>query len=228
MPIIGIIAEGETDQAVIRNILIGLGIDSADIRDLRPEYRKDEGDLAFEGGYKGGTLQGVKNDCLERIEFDIFFGVLDTFIIIQLDTAECEDSGIGILRPPNKKSNLSYGTELRQNAVNKIDEWLDNNYKDKLLYAITIEEMESWILTIYLNEGKDKNRDTMTSADPKKKLQDELRRKNINNKGCIDAKAFFDKQTVDFKKKKILDLCISRNKSLQEFTESVKDKLNLK
>ena len=37
MPIIGIIAEGETDQAVIRNILIGLGINSDDIRYLRPE-----------------------------------------------------------------------------------------------------------------------------------------------------------------------------------------------
>ncbi len=227
MPIIGIIAEGETDQVVIRNILIGLGVDSDDIRYLRPENRKDLNDLIFEGGYKGGTLQGVKNDCLERTEFDIFFGVLDTFIIIQLDTAECEDSGIGILRPP-KLDNLNYASELRQNAINKVNEWLDNRYEPRLLYAITIEEMESWILTIYLNEGANKNKDTISSINPKKKLQNELKRKNITNKGCIDAKAFFDKQTVDFKKKKTLNLCISRNKSLQEFTESVKDKLNLK
>jgi hypothetical protein len=227
MPIIGIIAEGETDQVVIRNILIGLGIDSDDIRDLRPENRKDLSDLTFEGGYRGGTLQGVKNDCLARTEFELFLGVLDTFIIVQLDTAECEDSGIGILRP-TKLNNLNYASELRQNAVAKVDEWLDNNFKDKLLYAITIEEMESWILTIYLNEEKDKNKDTINRINPKEKLQTELNRHKITMKGCRDAKEFAKKQSWSFRKMKNLNLFITRNKSLYDFTESVREKLKLK
>lgn len=218
MPKIGLIAEGETDQAVIENILIGLGIESADILPLRPKYRADQTDK----GYQGGTWQGVKNDCLERVELDKFLQIADNdWIIIQIDTAECEETNFGVLRPA-KLDNPHYASELRQNVINKVNEWVDNNYENQLLYAVTIEEMESWILTIYLNE------DTVQRINPKPKLENELRRKNITNKGCKDKKAFFDKQTVDFKKKKTLNLCISRNKSLQEFTESVKDKLNLR
>jgi hypothetical protein len=224
MPKIGIIAEGETDQAVIENILVGLGIDAADVIPLRPKLRKDKIDKA----YQGGTLQGVKNDCLERIEFDRFFQIADNeLIIIQLDTAECEDTDIGIVRP-SKENNPNYASELRQNAVAKVDEWLENNFKDKLLYAITIEEMESWILTIYLNEEKDKNKDTINRINPKEKLQTELNRHKITMKGCRDAKAFAEKQSRDFRKGKNLNLFITRNRSLYDFTESVKEKLNLK
>ena len=215
MPKIGIIAEGETDQIVIENILIGLGVESADILPLRPKYRTDETDK----GYQGGTWQGVKNDCLERIEFDRFFQIADNqLIIIQLDTAECEETDFGVLRP-TKENNANYASELRQNVIEKVNTWLGNHYANKLLYAITIEEMESWILTIYLNE------DTVQRINPKPKLQAELTRKNVTNKGCRDKRAFFDKQTIDFRKKKNLNVFVARNKSLFDFTESVKAKL---
>lgn len=215
MPKIGIIAEGETDQIVIENILIGLGVDAADVIQLRPKYRTDETDK----GYQGGTWQGVKNDCLERIEFDRFFQIADNeLIIIQLDTAECEETDFGVLRP-TKENNANYATELRQNVIQKVNTWLDNHYENKLLYAITIEEMESWILTIYLNE------DTVQRINPKPKLQAELTRKNVTNKGCRNKKDFFDKQTIDFRKKKNLNVFVARNKSLSDFTESVKAKL---
>jgi hypothetical protein len=196
MPKIGIIAEGETDQIVIENILIGLGVDAADVIPLRPKYRTDETDK----GYQGGTWQGVKNDCLERIEFDRFFQIADDeLIIIQLDTAECEETDFGVSRPM-KENNANYASELRQNVIQKVNTWLDNHYENKLLYAITIEEMESWILTIYLNED--------------------------TNKGCRNKKDFFDKQTIDFRKKKNLNVFVARNKSLSDFAESVKAKLS--
>lgn len=40
---------------------------------------------------------------------------------------------------------------LRTNVVHKINQWLDNNYIDNLAYAITIEETESWLLTLHEN-----------------------------------------------------------------------------
>jgi len=42
---IGIIAEGTTDQAVLENILKGLGYDESDIIPIRPDLSMDETDF---------------------------------------------------------------------------------------------------------------------------------------------------------------------------------------
>ena len=210
----GIIAEGSTDQAVIINILKGLGIDSSDVIPLRPDLQVDETDRVFQ--FRGGTWQGVKNDCLEKTELESFFEVADNnFIVIQLDTAE--DFGI---TKPQKTGNPKYASQLRTQVIELINKWLSGDFAEKLLYAITIEEMEAWILTIYLNQ------ETTTFADPKQRLRNELDRKNITRKGCRNDSDFYDKISKDFRKNKNLEKYSLNNLSLLSFVNSVEIILN--
>lgn len=142
---IGIIAEGTTDQAVITNILKGLGIDTSNVIPIRPDLSFDEIDKNFENTKTIGTWQGVKNSCLSKEDFELFFFDADNqHIIIQLDTAEANHADFDVIKPD--KTNPNYATILRSNVIDKIHEWLDNEYIDNLLHAITIEEIEAWIL----------------------------------------------------------------------------------
>ncbi len=220
---IGIIAEGTSDQAVITNILRGLGLDGSDILPLRPDLQEDETDKNYKiSEYKGGTWQGVKNDCLEREEsvFEDFFWVEDNrFIVIQLDTAEAGDKDFGVIQPDKKAEN--YSTELRKNVIEKINEWIENQYEDELLYAVCIEETEAWILTIF------QTTDTSKSADPKKKLLEVEAPKNKKTKQKSKEKLshYYDRLTKDFRKSKKLKQFAKRNQSLADFIAQVQEKL---
>jgi hypothetical protein len=210
----GIIAEGSTDQAVIANILKGLGIDSSDVIFIRPDLQSDETDKNSKFGFKGGTWQGVKNDCLARTEFENFYQIADNqFIIIQLDTAEAGEVDFGINKP-TKENNPDYALQLRNAVIEKINSWLSGNYTDKLLYAISIEEMEAWILTIY------SDRETTASADPKSKLTYELK-DDFDRKSYRNDHEFYDKISKDFRKKKELLKFSKKNSSLKIFIETV-------
>lgn len=102
--------------------------------------------------------------------------------------------------------------------MKKINAWLEENYIDRIYYAISIEEMEAWILTIFIQAN------TTFSIDPKKKLfapNGELRKKNIDNKGCRDDADFYDKITTNFRKKKLLNDFALRNGSLNDFIKSL-------
>ena len=166
---IGIIAEGNADLAVIENILATRGIDSSQIIALRPELRVDEYDRNnpnIQNERTFGSWTNVMKDCKdkERAVFEKFFFIeTNKHIIIQLDTAETDKYEVS--RPLNNKKDETYFTQLRQNVINKISEWLENNYQEQLIYAIAIEEIDAWVLTIYTNGRTD------NITDPKSKLR---------------------------------------------------------
>lgn len=163
---IGIIAEGQADLAVIENILATRGIDSSQIKALRPELRVDEYDLNNpETSNKRifGSWTNVMNDCKDKVVFEEFFFLeANTHIIIQLDAAETDK--YNVTRPNNKKGE-TYFIQLRLNVIDKINEWLENKYKGQLIYAIAIEEIDAWVMTIYTNK------ETNNATDPKNKLR---------------------------------------------------------
>lgn len=211
---IGIIAEGTTDQAVITNILKGLGIDTSMIVLIRPDLKTDEIDKNFENTKNIGTWQGVKNSCISKEDFELFFTDADnTNIIIQLDTAEANHADFNVIKP--NKTDPQYATKLRQSIIEKIHEWLDNEYTETIFHAIAIEEMEAWILTIYINTN------TITSANPKNKMWKEIKKNKINNKGCRNKGEFYEKISSKFTKRKLLLQYANKNQSLNDFINEV-------
>ncbi|RKZ53663.1 MAG: hypothetical protein DRR16_01730 [Candidatus Parabeggiatoa sp. nov. 3] len=213
---IGIIAEGTTDQAVLENILKGLGYDESDLIPIRPDLSMDETDKQFYNVDTFGGWEYVKKDCIERTKLDEFFMIADNqSIIIQVDTLEINESQ-SLIKKPQKQNNPNYAQELkayaqtlRQSVIDIINGWLENNYQEKLFYAICIEEMESWILTIHTQK------DTLHAANPKETLKYVLKGKlSVGDKACYKA------ISKAFRKRKKLLFYSQFNDSLEAFLDS--------
>jgi hypothetical protein len=223
---VGIFAEGRGDLAVITNILKGsINIDRSDIRYELPEFDKDQTDLSMmaEGQFSSWTV--VKTVCQERYKIDNFFNTpieQELFIVLHLDTAERHLEEYNVLEPVKNPAldSKEYCNQLRNNIIDKVNEWLENLYPGEIAYAIAIEETDAWVLTIY-DKG---NIDTSAYQDPKKRLNDELNRVlSQKEKNILRAKVFdkYDQLSSDFRKKRKLSICMSKNESLKLFCESL-------
>lgn len=224
--IVGIYAEGRGDLAVITNILKGaLGIDRSDMSYRVPEFELDQTDLSTMPVEQHSSWTVVKKVCEEKTLIDTFFDSpieQVSFVVIQIDTAERHLEDYGVTEPVKTRDIdlKEYCSQLRSKVVDKINSWHDDLDGDKVTYAIAIEEIDAWVLTIY-DKG---NKDTSIYSNPKKALNDQL---NIilskKEKGVLSAKAFdkYDWLSSPFKKKKILKACMDKNESLKLFCKSL-------
>ncbi len=213
---IGVISEGHADRAVITNIITGLtGIDRSNIEAIRPIYNYDETDKALISAKAFSTWSVVKEECEKRELIDGFLAFEgQNFVVIHIDTAEAEMYGI---KRPDKKS-ATYCEELRELVVKQINTWLKMEMSDQILYAVAIEEIDAWILTIY-----DQN-DSTASAKPKEKLSRILGKKGINSTSNYDNFLVISKPLS--KEKEIRQgNFLSYNCSLNDFFEEVKVKV---
>jgi hypothetical protein len=171
---IGIIAEGKSDLAVIRNILRGkIRLDSSNMTFLQPELDFDETDLYNMSKEQFSNWELVKQTCVDKNKLADFFSVEEErYIILQIDTAEAEEINYEV-EISEKHANPDYSSILRDNVIDKINEWLENQFSEQIFYAIAIEETEAWVLTLYT----DQERDTCRHNDPKDELNRVLNRK---------------------------------------------------
>lgn len=213
---IGIIAEGHADRAVIENILTGLtGLDSSCFIALRPSDLIDETDKAKKHPSTFGSWTHVKAECETRQLIDPFLLIEDQeFIALQIDSAEAHLYGV---TKPNSRTK-SYCFELRELIVDKVNEWLVDDLSDSLLYAIAIEEIDAWILTLHENHASSK------FLDAKGRLSRVLRRKDINSTSNYHN---YQSLSHEFSKSRAYrtDTYLSRNCSLKAFCVEVTTKV---
>jgi hypothetical protein len=222
---IGIIAEGRGDLAVITNILKGwLGIEFEFIQFLRPEYALDETDRYEMSKAQHSNWELVKQECTEGPLLDDFLNSPideERRVVIHIDTAEAELPGYGVSRPP---SGRGYAAELHKRVSTKLDAWLKGRGTGRIRYAIAVEETEAWLLTLYLDK------ETSTSRNPKNALERELNQSNRHSRAERkqlfqlkdgNAYAFHDKLSRDFRKRRTLEDCATRNPSLRLFLEAL-------
>ncbi len=223
---VAIYAEGRSDHAVITNILKGyLNIDQSDIQYDLPEYHLDQTDMAQMQVKEFSTWTVIRENCINSEKIDTFLNSCDDdgFVIIQIDTSERNEPGYNVSLPRKHGMQLTnYCIELRDNVINKIKEWLGNNYlNDKFYFAIAIEEIEAWVLTIY---------STANSArfnDPKRALNRELRRQLSNREfnKIFQQKTFrkFFELTRKFRRRRDLINFANNNESRRLFLVSLDD-----
>jgi hypothetical protein len=223
---IGVISEGVEDQGVIKNILIAVAksmhID-LDVKAMRPSLSSDATDLGNPNNTTIGTFQGVKNACISKYDYERFFLLEDSsFMVIQLDTAEIDKNGLSFVRPV-KNDNPNYATELRNLMIAEINQWLDSEeYEVGTLYAISIEEMEAWCLTMFENE------DTVQFMEVKNRLSNHLTKKDLTYKKLKldpvrNKSLYFETITKkhNFHKIKELKAFAQKNQSLNDFVISL-------
>ncbi len=220
---VAIFAEGRSDAAVLTNILKGwLGINRSDIDYRVPELDFDESDLYQMRINQFSNWTIVKQNCLEQTQFHNFFNSTENahFVVIQLDTAERHSIGYDVTEP-SKTNTPQYSQSVRANVIEKVSEWLGNQYSDKLAYAITIEETESWLLTLY-EQG---TIDTAKYNQPKERFWEQIFPKfSLKEKNYLKNQPSYQQYlalTKVLSKKKSLQDCCNRNLSLRLFCESL-------
>ncbi len=232
--VFGLIAEGRSDCAVIRNILYGLNLIDTDndLLFLRPEFEIDATTQSKEIPIKESAFSNwtlVKKDC-ETTKLKGFLLTDNIFleerkIILQIDTAECEETGYEVQRPNKNQEN--YSELLRTNVIRKIQEWVtDKEVIKDLLYAVCIEEMDAWVHVLY------ENKDTSKSINAKEAFNKCLKKLRTTNKSFAKKEHAIKNRTLlekydfyssDFEKiqKKKIKVKIKNNRSLEQFIESL-------
>lgn len=227
---VGLIAEGKSDLAVLYNILeCVLGIERSQIKPIAPDLYADETYInkteIEKNAFSNWTI--VKQHCKDKEEIDRFFNEnplgQDLILIIQIDTEERNLKGYEVAEPAKSKTK-KYSEILRENVIQKIEEWLEIPY-DNILYAITIEETEAWLLALH----PDRKNDTADYNDVKAKLFSELnkrlKKKEKNILKQKDAFVKYDTLSKSLGKQKVLKTARTKNRSLDLFCASLEENL---
>lgn len=220
---IGIIAEGFADANVIKAIVKKLlGYDGADMRVLRPEEAFDETDLQ---AMNFSNWQLVLESCKDGEFLGAFFDSLegDAILIVHVDTAERGQAGYDVNEPQRTKGvdYATYSEQLRQNVIQKINALIAEPYREKVVYAIAIEETDAWLIPLFEN----KTGDTASHVRAKETLAKLISADKKLKKAFVDT----EHKSLDYVKlgkelTKELRRCRGRNKSLDLFCVDIESK----
>lgn len=220
----GIIAEGKADIAVIKAVLKALkGVDGSDIVQLRPSEQYDETDLN-EMNFSNWNL--VLKSCEDKCLLQSFFDVLaeDALLVVQIDTAERGEVGYDIPEPLRTKDTdwKEYGERLYIAVKNRISDIIPESYRDKVAYAIAVEETDAWLIPLFDASC----RDTAQYANPKERLHYLISRIDgkKRNKYINTDKKNLDYDYIAKDMRKGLKSCRQRNRSLDLFCSDIENK----
>ncbi len=223
----GIIAEGVADISVIRGILkYLLQADGTDIYPIRPKETIDETDAA-EMRFSNWEL--VMRTCADTDILSAFFDSFeeDGVIIVQIDTAERGEANYNVPQPA-RTGNMdwtAYATTLRQAVKEKMEQYIPDRYKSRMVYAIAIEETDAWLIPIF---GKT-NADTASYANPKERLQSVINTLGNKKKKYINTrKGHLDYAEIAQQFKHALPACRKFNKSLDLFCTELENSITPK
>lgn len=218
---IGIIAEGHADVNIIKAVIKTLtGIDKEDMVSIRPSEQRDETDnksLNYSNWYD------VLQTCSDANLLTAFFDVLeeDAIMVVQIDTAERGSQNYGVPEPQRTGSMdwKIYSDSLYAQVKTRINSLIPQPYREKVAYAIAIEETDAWIIPLFAN----KYSDTSSIATPKEHLQKLIK----GNKAYVDtAHKNLDYEKLGKAMAKKLNSCRSANQSLNLFCLDIESRLS--
>lgn len=228
MTTFGIISEGPTDQIVLENIVCGY-FNDADLNEnihfIQPlRDNTDKYGIAEQGGWFNVFEYCKSRRLLESFE-------QNDYIIIQIDTDRTEDKNYDV-----KKTNsegIKYSPEeLIGKVIEKFQQIFSMTFEEKyilfknrIIYAICVEEIECWLLPLYYD---DKTQSATNNCIYKlnEKIKNEfgfyIDPENKSKRGKE-----YDKLSISYSKNKILLASYKKNISLKVFIESLVS-LNIK
>lgn len=213
---IGIIAEGFADANVIKAIVKRLlGCDGSDIRVLRPDEAFDETDLnAMNFSNWNLVLESCMNDEFLGAFLDGLEG--DAIMIVHIDTAERGEKGYDVHEPvrTGRMDYAEFSMTLRENVMHKIEALIAEPFRDRISYAIAIEETDAWLIPLFEN----KKGDSASHTHPKETLQALIGADKKRIKAYRDTThGSLDYAKLGKELSQSLAECRSRNKSLDLF-----------
>ncbi len=144
---IGILSEGLTDHAVIKQVLLGFFEEDADHLQLNSSFPPETTALGepIEGGWavlKQRLLEGHHRLALQ----------FNHYLVIHIDTNVCEEVGYGVSRRDPVTGAQRDPGALRSAAIERLKEWLGDDFceahGDQVLFAIAVNSIECWLLPL--------------------------------------------------------------------------------
>ena len=220
---IGIIAEGFADASVIKAVVKKLlGCDGSDIRVLRPEEAFDETDLR---ALNFSNWQLVFESCRDTTFLSAFFDSLEgeAVLIVHVDTAERGLPGYEVNEPVRSKGvdYTAYSETLRKNVMDKVCSLIAEPYRDRIVYAIAVEETDAWLIPLYENKAGD----SASHVRAKETLSKLIGADKKRERAFVDT----ERKSLNYVKlgsalAKDLSQCRKRNKSLDLFCVDVENR----
>lgn len=208
---IGIVSEGVSDYRVLNHI-ISRYLKESDVYTIPLNPKQDKGkQIGFSG------WQGVLNYISGTDEKNLFVEALKEdceYVVVQIDTDVCAEYGVEHLRDdlPQLWKNV------RDNLFNRIPADFDKN---KLIFAISIDETECWLIPFIDDNKKNcENIDRCVNLVNKSIMKQNLfiDRDNKNSDGAKSAYDYILKQK---KKPKDIKECSEYNYGFKKFIEQL-------
>lgn len=154
MAVFGLACEGPTDQITLENILMGVfeEIDDSDIAFVQPYLDKSDANAKKA---EGNWLRLISYLGMNRFEDDL---AANDYLIIQIDTDIAEEVHADIVVKDADGKRLPDET-IVENAVSRLIAAINANdpnmyakYEDKLIFAITINSLECWLINTFIDD----------------------------------------------------------------------------
>lgn len=217
MAIFGLITEGPTDQIVIKNILIGL-LDDDDLLVTRLQPTFDETDINSVPSH--GNWHKALQYCESQYFKDAVLSI--DYVIIQIDSDVFKTQQMPQEYQINLAPNISPEetvTIIKEKIIDLIERTFYENYNQKIIFAISVDEIECWLLPIYYQNQVAKASKTTGCL---KALNDKL---ITEEKFTIDKKKknkdYYQKASKKYLKHKELIRLYALNPSLKIFVEDI-------
>jgi hypothetical protein len=211
----GLVAEGSSDHSVLKNILIGLfGNDVfEEITELQPDFGASNDEPAKEFGGWYNVFQYCRSQDFAKAFDDI------QCLVIQIDTDVSEHTHFDIKQTDESGKKLTpevlvqkVREKFEQIITDEFGQIFLEKYQDRILFAISVDEIECWLLPLYYT---DNTKSKTNNCDFK--LHEKA--------GKFEKKSIdYDKVSREYRKNKTLMKSYQENPSLKIFVETVLSK----
>ena len=227
LPTIGLITEGETDQYILRHILIGYFNDpDLVVRNLQPTADETDADsMSAFGGWVN-----VFNYC----QPEFLEGALkrNDFIVIQVDTDVSEQKGFDVAKLDENTKRIPVSDlvvrvieRFKHVFLTDFESSFFEKHKNRILFAISVDSIECWLLPLFYSDNAQTSINNCLF-----KINDYLRKNKErpipeDKKGAIPI---YRKISKPLAKNKVLNGCYPNNPSFKIFIENeLKTKISL-
>ena len=211
----GVIAEGLTDQLVIRNILLGFFQDEEPVINPVQPLPATADAPAPPGGWTLVFNSLKSGDPEKALQFN-------DYLIIQIDTDMQEELGFDV---PKREGGKELSTPDRvvrviDRLAKEIDEACYAAYRDRILFAVAVDTIECWLLPLLYNDKKAaKTKGCLSAANAAIRKSDKK-----GGLAARDGKKFpdaYDRASRAYRKRKMLMEHRDRNPSLELFIQQL-------
>lgn len=218
---VGIVAEGRGDYGVLARVLKGaLGVESDELTFICPEFNADATDTHAMDAAQHSNWALVLDACRSGESIREFLQAPTAeakFVVVQIDTAECELSGFGVARPTPPDA-----MALCVRVATFVGLLMDGDLSSQTCFAVSMEETEAWLLPLYSNID-----DSCNVHNAKERLQRVIARTNAltdTDRTRLASMSEYDRMLFlakPYARRKNLNVGAKCNVSLKRFVDDL-------